>query len=269
MYGYVFDSVGVMVFLTGPTSEGLVGAEFILTCKVTLSHRARDSSVSIQWQGPSTDEHRNINLAQDTLFVNELTLDPLTLADGGDYYCTAHYTADGHTVTIISDVEHVIPISESSLYHVIECLVLFPVPSPTLLLRSDSIILAGEETVVYCDIDLIGVVRGSDVAVDVTWLKEGVPVSTDSRVTISGVTGDEDGVNSSLTFSPVHFSDMATYECHVTLTPLLGPASPVSSSQSLHLDIGVCVCVCECVCVCVCVCVCACVHMWAGGWVGG
>ena len=108
-------------------------------------------------------------------------------------------------------------------------------------MRSDSIILVGEETVVYCDIDLIGVVRGSDVAVDVTWLKEGVPVSTDSRVTISGVTGDEDGVSSGLTFSPVHISDMATYECHITLTPLLGPASPVSSSQSLHLDItGVC-----------------------------
>ena len=117
-----------------------------------------------------------------------------------------------------------------------------------MLLRNYSIILVGEETVVYCDIDLIGVVRGSDVAVDVTWLKEGVPVSTDSRVTISGVTGDEDGVSSSLTFSPVHFSDMATYECHVTLTPLLGPASPVSSSQSLHLDIGQCVCV---VCTCV------------------
>ena len=234
----------VMVFLAGPTSQGLVGVTYILTCKVTLSHRPRDSSVSIQWQGPSTDEQRYINLAQDTLFINELTLDPLTLADGGDYTCTAHYTAAGHTATISSDVEHVIPTSESSGYHAITFYGNFPVPSPSLLLRSDSIILVGEETVVYCDIDLIGVVRGSDVAVDVTWLKEGVPVSTDSRVTISGVTGDEDGVSSSLTFSPVHFSDMATYECHVTLTPLLGPASPVSSSQSLHLDIGVCVCVC-------------------------
>ena len=233
---------GVMVFLTGPTSEALAGVTFILTCTMTLSHRPKDSSVSIQWQGPSTDIQRYINLDQDTLFTNELTLDPLTLADGGDYYCIAHYTADGHTATISSDVEHVIPISESSIYLAIEFLVLFPVPSPSLLLRSDSIILVGEETAVYCDIDLIGVVRGSDVAVDVTWLKEGVPVSTDSRVTISGVTGDEDGVSSSLTFSPVHFSDMATYECNVTLTPLLGPASPVSSSQSLHLDItGVCI----------------------------
>ena len=46
------------------------------------------------------------------------------------------------------------------------------------------------------------------------------------------------GVHSSLTFSPVHFSDMATYECHVTLTPLLGPASPVSSSASIFLNIS-------------------------------
>ena len=241
-------STGVSVFLIGHVSTE-VGSSFILTCTVTLSHRARDSSVSIQWQGPSTDQQRNINLTQDTVFFSEVALDPLTLADGGDYYCIAHYTHTGHTATIISDVEHVIPISELSVYQSIVFYAIFPVPSPYLQLRSDSIILVGEETVVYCDIDLIGVVRGSDVAVDVTWLKEGVPVSTDSRVTISGVTGDEDGVSSSLTFSPVHFSDMATYECHVTLTPLLGPASPVSSSQSLHLDIGLCVCV-SCVYMC-------------------
>ena len=234
-------STGVSVFLTRSGSRE-VGFSSVLTCTVVLSHRARNNSVSIQWQGPSTDEQRNGVVVHDTVIINELTLDPLTLADGGDYYCIAHYTSGGYTATISSDVEQVIPISEFFVYHAIEFYVTLPVPSPSLLLRNDSIILVGEETVVYCDIDLIGVVRGSDVAVDVTWLKEGVPVSSDSRVTISGVTGDEDGVSSSLTFSPVHFSDMATYECPVTLTPLLGPASPVSSSQSLHLDItGVCV----------------------------
>ncbi|CAI8048670.1 hypothetical protein GBAR_LOCUS26836 [Geodia barretti] len=31
---------------------------------------------------------------------------------------------------------------------------------------------------------------------------------------------------------------MATYECRVTLTPLLGPASPVSSSASIFLNIS-------------------------------
>ena len=98
-------------------------------------------------------------------------------------------------------------------------------------------ILVGEDVVVYCDIDLIGVMRGRDVTVDVTWFQDRDPVRPDSRVIISGATGDVGGVHSSLTFSPVHFSDMDTYECRVTLTPLLGPASPVSSSASIFLNI--------------------------------
>ena len=103
---------------------------------------------------------------------------------------------------------------------------------------SEDTILVGEDVVVYCDIDLIGVVRGRDVAVEVTWFQEGVPVRPDSKLTISGATGDVGGVHSSLTFSPVCLSDMATYECHVTLTPLLGPASPVSSSDFIVLNIS-------------------------------
>ena len=105
------------------------------------------------------------------------------------------------------------------------------------MLRSDDVILVGEDVVVYCDVDLIGVMRGSDVTVDVSCFQDSVPVRTDS---ISGVTGDEDGGHSSLSFSPLHFSDMATYECHVTLTPLLGPATPVSSNDSLFLSISEC-----------------------------
>ena len=104
------------------------------------------------------------------------------------------------------------------------------------MVRSDDVILVGGDVVVYCDVNLIGVMRGSDVTVDVSWFKDSVPVRTDSRVSISGVTGDEDGGHSSLSFSPLHFSDMATYECHVTLTPLLGPATPVSSNASLFLS---------------------------------
>ena len=87
---------------------------------------------------------------------------------------------------------------------------------------------------VYCDVDLIGVMRGSDVTVDVSWFQDSVPVRTDSRVSVSG---DEDGGHSSLSFSPLHFSDMATYECHVTLTPLVGPATPVSSFHLFFLSI--------------------------------
>ena len=88
----------------------------------------------------------------------------------------------------------------------------------------------------YCEISLIGVTRGRDVTVDVTWFQDGVPVTENA---ISGVTSDAGRLHSSLSFTPVHFSDMATYECRVTLTPLLGPpTSPVTSSTSIYLNIS-------------------------------
>ena len=107
-----------------------------------------------------------------------------------------------------------------------------------LRIREDTI-LVGVDSVVYCDIGLTGVTRGRDVTEDVTWSQDGVPVTENSRVTISGVTSDAGRLHSSLSFTPVHFSDMATYECHVTLTPLLGhPTSPVTSSTSIYLNIS-------------------------------
>ena len=51
-----------------------------------------------------------------------------------------------------------------------------------LRIREDTI-LVGVEGVVYCDISLIGVTRGRDVTVDVTWSQDGVPVTENSRVT--------------------------------------------------------------------------------------
>ena len=97
-----------------PSNSREIGVPFTLTCTVTFSHRARNSSVSIQWQGPSTDEQPTVDsITEQTLIVNELILGPLTLAHGGDYTCTAVYTVDGHTATVRS-VESVVPISELS-----------------------------------------------------------------------------------------------------------------------------------------------------------
>ena len=223
-----------------PSISREIGVPFTLACTVTLSHRVRDSSVSIQWQGPSTDDQPTVDRFSDnTLVIHELILDPLTLAHGGDYTCTALYTVDGHTATV-SNVESVVPISELSPQFITLLHMIISVPPPSVMVRSDDVILVGEDVVVYCDVDLIGVMRGSDVTVDVNWFQDSVPVRTDSRVSISGVTGDEGGGHSSLSFSPLHFSDMATYECHVTLTPLLGPATPVSSNNSLFLSISEC-----------------------------
>ena len=101
------------MFLTGTNSTlTKIGVPFTLICTVTLSHRVRDSSVSIQWQGPSTDDQPTVDRFSDnTLLIHELILDPLTLAHGGDYTCTAECTVNGHTATVRS-VESVVPISE-------------------------------------------------------------------------------------------------------------------------------------------------------------
>ena len=86
------------------SGRGRVGVVYTLTCTVTLSHRARDSSVSIQWQGPSTT-------ADDTtgnrVVTRQLSLDPLTLAHGGTYTCTAQYIVNGVEITTGSGSETV------------------------------------------------------------------------------------------------------------------------------------------------------------------
>ena len=91
-----------------------VGSVYTLTCTVALSHRASDSSVSILWEGPSTHEQTVDTSDKDGAVVSELSLDPLSLADGGDYTCTASYTTDRGTTVTRSDTETVTPISKSS-----------------------------------------------------------------------------------------------------------------------------------------------------------
>ena len=85
------------------SGSGEVGSFYTLTCTVTLFHRASDSSVSIQWQGPGlshTDDDDDDDSTDNRVVVSELSLNPLTLGHGGDYTCTAQYsTVDGETVT--------------------------------------------------------------------------------------------------------------------------------------------------------------------------
>ena len=100
---------------------------------------------------------------------------------------------------------------------------------------TDDVILVGEEAVVYCDIKLERVKIGSNITVEVTWLRGSVTLTNSTRVTISAPTGNATSIHSTLTFSPVHLADMATYECHVTVTPLHGLSSPVTTFDSLLL----------------------------------
>ena len=90
-----------------------VGSVYTLTCTVALSHRASDSSVSILWEGPSTHQ-QTVDTTDSRQVTRQLSLDPLSLADGGDHTCTASYTTDGETTVTRSDTEIVTPISKSS-----------------------------------------------------------------------------------------------------------------------------------------------------------
>ena len=90
---------------------GEVGSVYTLTCTVTLSHRARDSSVSVLWQGPSTDKQTFIMTGDRTMVNETLFLGLLTLAHGGRYICMTNYTVCRETVSS-SDVENIFPISE-------------------------------------------------------------------------------------------------------------------------------------------------------------
>ena len=87
------------------SGRGRVGTVYTLTCTVTLSHRVRDSSVSIQWQGPSTDDQPTVDSTGDRVITRQLSLDPLTLAHGGNYTCTAVYRVNGEDIINSSDSE--------------------------------------------------------------------------------------------------------------------------------------------------------------------
>ena len=95
---------------------GEVGSVYTLTCTVTLSHRARDSSVSILWQGPSTDK-QTVDTTDNREVTRQLSLDPLSLAHGGNYTCTASYFVNGGEPVTRSDTEIVIPISKFNIEH--------------------------------------------------------------------------------------------------------------------------------------------------------
>ena len=98
------------------SGTGKVGSVYTLTCTVTLSHRARDSSVSILWQGPSTDE-QTVDTTDNREVTRQLSLDPLSLAHGGNYTCTASYSVDGGEPVTATDKEIIIPISKFNQEH--------------------------------------------------------------------------------------------------------------------------------------------------------
>ena len=91
----------------------------------------------------------------------------------------------------------------------------FTVHAPTVTVALDNLgspLLAGTSRSLMCSFDPMGLI------VAVSWTKDGTPLSTGGRVTISTV----EQSNSTLTLNPLRTSDGAKYECVLTVTIMNG-----------------------------------------------
>ena len=82
------------VGIAGSGSAG-VGSSYTLTCTVTLPTEVAVTP-DVQWAGPGlSGDTTGTVTGSDGTYTSELSLNPLSPSHGGDYTCTAAYTADG------------------------------------------------------------------------------------------------------------------------------------------------------------------------------
>ena len=75
------------------------GSSFVLTCNIFLPTGVTVSDVpSVEWRRISGESTTGKHVSgSGSFYQNQLTLNPLTLSDGGDYTCTVTYSLGGHT----------------------------------------------------------------------------------------------------------------------------------------------------------------------------
>ena len=97
-----------------------------------------------------------------------------------------------------------------------------PTPAVEVVIRPAAVTYAGNNVNLRCGVVLLGGVTKTDVGVNVTWTKNGVPFSgVSGRVMMRGGIFTSTISYNQLQFSPLSSSmDNGTYVCMVTLTPV-------------------------------------------------
>ena len=115
-----------------------------------------------------------------------------------------------------------------------------PQPTVTLQLRdtTDAMVYVGRYITLECDIQLSDAITTQEVNVAVTWTKETMKITTNStRRRIMTVNGSS-GVQSTLSFRPIMFTDSGQYRCTATLTSRQGTSTPeITTYQNKQLTV--------------------------------
>ena len=98
------------------------------------------------------------------------------------------------------------------------------VPQPTVTItrsHSDSV-LVGTELVLTADISFSGQSRVNvDKSLDILWRRGNDPIASDTRTTVSPVSGSGDSYTASLTYSPITISDHGLITAIVTVRSMI------------------------------------------------
>ena len=97
-------------------------------------------------------------------------------------------------------------------------------PQPTVTItrsHSDSV-LVGTELVLTADISFSGQSRVNvDKSLDILWRRGNDPIASDTRTTVSPVSGSGDSYTASLTYSPITISDHGLITAIVTVRSMI------------------------------------------------
>ena len=210
-------SPNVTIYASGDPTAGLI---YSLTCSVAVvPHLVVEPS--IQW---SRQNGGVVNISSGTSLL--LKFHRLVTSDGDLYTCRASVDITSISVSVSGEESRDLIVRSKLLwlFSNTSILSLYAVSQPTVvIMRSHSgTVYAGTEfiltaSITFTDDDVRAV--DVDLTLDITWTRGSDVIISDTRITVSGVSGSGTSYTASLTFSPITTDDTGSYTASVTVRP--------------------------------------------------